>query len=123
MAAPHERLDAWAAGHALTIAVYRATQAFPTTERYGLTAQLRRAAAAIPTNIAEGAAKHGPREFRRFLDIALGSLGELTYLLLLARDLALISDATWRALEQQRDSAGKLTWRLYKAIKRKAEKT
>lgn len=118
MPAPHERLDAWAAAHKLVLAVYRASRAFPAAERYGLTGQLRRAALSIPTNIAEGAAKRGPREFRRFLNMALGSTAEVTYLLRVARDLDLLTDETWRELESLRDEVGKLTWRLYQALKR-----
>jgi four helix bundle protein len=117
MPAPHERLEAWEASHALTLAVYRATDGFPRQERVGLTSQLRRAAVAIPANLAEGAAKRGRREFRRFLDIALGSIGELTYLLRLARDLDYLTPEAWSDLELLRDRAGKLTWGLYKAVR------
>ncbi len=76
------------------------------------------AALSVPTNIAEGAAKRGPREFRRFLDIALGSLGEVTYLLRVARDLDLLTDDAWRELETLRDQVGRRVWRLYQALRR-----
>jgi four helix bundle protein len=78
--APYERLDAWRMAHRLALLVYKVTDDWPTEERFGLTIQVRRAALSIPENIAEGAAKRGHREFRRFLDISLGSLSELTYL-------------------------------------------
>jgi four helix bundle protein len=74
----------------------------------------------IPTNIAEGAAKRGHREFRRFLDIALGSLSELTYLLRLSRDLGLLTTESWLQLESLRDEAGKLTWHLYRKLGRES---
>lgn len=77
------------------------------------------AALSVPANIADGAAKRGPREFRRFLDISLGSLGEVTYLLCVARDLEFLTEDTWCELERLRDHAGKLTWGLYKAVGRK----
>ena len=64
----------------------------PQAERFGLTIQVRRAALSVPTNIAEGAAKRGSREFRRFLDIALGSLAELSYLLRFSRDYGLLTE-------------------------------
>lgn len=57
--------------------IYNFTQGFPLEERYGLTSQLRRAAVSIPSNIAEGAARHYHKEFIQFLYIALGSLAEV----------------------------------------------
>ena len=77
----------WQKAHRLTLEVYRATRSFPTEERYGLTAQLRRSAASIPTNIAEGCGRDGERDFARFISIAAGSASETEYHLLLARDL------------------------------------
>jgi len=88
---------------------------------YGLTAQARRAAFSIAANLAEGVAKRGQREFRRFLDIALGSTSELCYVLRLARDLTVLPGTDWERLENQRDHAGKLLWRLYESVRRRAE--
>jgi len=79
---------------------------------------MRRAAFSAAANIAEGAAKKGSREFRRYLDIALGSLSELTYFGLLARDLELLSREQWETFNQSCDSAGKLTMAFYKAVSR-----
>ena len=113
---PHERLRAWSAAHAVVLQVYRSTESWPKRETYGLVAQARRAAFSTAANIAEGAAKRGNREFRRFLDIAIGSTGELCYVLRVARDLEFFSESEWRALELQRDAAGKQLWRLYQAM-------
>ena len=74
---PHKRLDVWKLSMKLVTRIYRITQAFPGEERYGLVQQLRRAAISIPSNIAEGAARHGNREFRHFVTIARGSLSEV----------------------------------------------
>jgi four helix bundle protein len=104
--------------HELTLVIYRVTRAWPAEERYGLTSQIRRAAAAVPTNLAEGAAKRGSREFRRFVDIALGSLGEMAYLLLLARDLGLLKPADHVSLDDLRKRTGGLVWRLARALDR-----
>jgi len=78
---PFERFKAWQLAHRLTLAVYGASESWPIRERYGLTSQARRAAVSVAANIAEGMAKRGVREFGRHLDMALGSLAELTYLL------------------------------------------
>jgi len=84
---PHHRLAAWQEAMALVRAVYRITRDFPVEETYGLTAQLRRSAVSIPSNVAEGAGRGGRREFLRFLNIARGSLSELETQLLIAADL------------------------------------
>jgi four helix bundle protein len=112
----HERLRAWSLAHELTLAVYRATQAWPSSERYGLTSQLRRAAASVPTSLAEGAAKHGRKEFRRFVDIALGSIGEVAYLLRLTHDLGLLDAPAYASLDDLRARTGGLIWRLARAL-------
>ena len=67
--------------------IYLVTQTFPGIELFGLTTQMRRAAVSIPSNIAEGAARTGAREFAQFLNIARGSLSELETQLLIASDL------------------------------------
>lgn len=86
-------LVVWQKGHRLVAEIYRATAAFPAEERFGLTAQLRRAAASIPANIAEGCGRDGERELSRFLSIAAGSASETEYHLLLARDLGYLRPA------------------------------
>jgi len=113
---PYERLEAWNVSHELVLDVYRATETFPRHELYGLTSQARRAAFSVAANIAEGSAKRGPREFRRFLDIAIGSLAELAFTLRLARDLGLLSSDRWSALDELRRRAGFLTWRLCRSM-------
>jgi four helix bundle protein len=117
---PYEKFDAWKFAHRLALEVYSVTEHWPSSEKYQLTAQTRRAALSAPTNIAEGAAKRGPREFRRYLDIALGSLSELSYLLRFSRDLGLLNEESFRLLDELRGRAGVLTWRLYNCMSRKA---
>jgi four helix bundle protein len=117
---PYERLEAWQAAHRLVLAIYQATRSFPKDELYGLTSQARRAAFSIAANIAEGSAKKGAREFRRYLDIAVGSLSELAYVLRLVKDLGLIKNGAWAELDALRDRAGRLTWGLYASIRRSA---
>jgi four helix bundle protein len=115
---PYEKFEAWKATHELALEVYRVTEEWPSCERYQLTAQTRRAALSAPTNIAEGAAKRGVREFRRYLDISLGSLSELSYLLRFSKDRGILNPESFDSLSSLRDQAGLLTWRLYACMKR-----
>jgi four helix bundle protein len=80
-------LKVWQRSHVLVLNLYRLTSQFPADERFGLTSQLRRAAASVPTNIAEGAKRTGKQDYARFLNIAQGSLAETEYLTMLSRDL------------------------------------
>jgi four helix bundle protein len=91
-------LKIWQKGHQLVLLVYRVTQAFPKNETYGLISQMRRAAASIPANIAEGCGRVGDAEFNRFLGIAMGSASELEYHFVLAKDLDLLSDSVHEKL-------------------------
>ena len=88
---PHYNLDAWKEAMTLVKKVYLLTRAFPKEEVYGLTAQMRRAAISVPSNLAEGAARTGTKEFAQFLSIARGSLSELETQLLIAADLGYAS--------------------------------
>ena len=118
--APYEKFDAWKVAHVLALEVYRITETWPRAERFELTAQTRRAALSIPANIAEGAGRRGAREFRHYLNIALGSLLELSYYLVFARDRGLLTEAAWAEAEALRNRAGQLTWRLLQAVTRAA---
>ena len=80
-------LQVWEKSHNLTLNIYKSTSQFPREEIYGLTSQIRRACASVPTNIAEGCGREGSADFARFLQIALGSASETEYLILLAHDL------------------------------------
>jgi four helix bundle protein len=111
---PYEKLLAWKVAHELALEIYRVTGGWPRSELYGLTSQARRAALSIPTNIVEGVA-----EFRRFLDMCLGSASELSYLLLFSRDRGLLSLAEWEQLDSKRNRVGQLLWRLYRSIQRR----
>jgi len=89
---PHHNLDAWKQAIALVEDVYGITRSFPNSELYGLTSQLRRAAVSVPSNIAEGAARNGPKEFAHFLSIANGSLSEVETQLIIASRLGWLED-------------------------------
>ncbi len=69
---PHEKLEVWQESMRLVKVVYEQTQSFPKEELYGLTQQMRRAAVSIPSNLAEGAAREGRKEYAHFISIARG---------------------------------------------------
>jgi four helix bundle protein len=96
----YQRIKAWERCHDLCVAVYQTTDSWPQTERFGLSAQVRGAAHSAAANIAEGCAKKGSKEFCRYLNISLGSLSELSYTLLLAKDLQLLSEQDWNKLDE-----------------------
>lgn len=93
-------LQVWQKSHALTLAIYKATQSFPQQENYGLISQMRRSASSIPTNIAEGCGRNGDAELCRFLHIAAGSASELEYQLILSRDLGYLDTPLFERLNQ-----------------------
>ena len=113
-------LHVWRKAHAAVLENYRITKSFPADERFRLTDQLCRAAASIPTNIAEGKGRGSVAEFRQFLVIARGSIEETRYLLVLARDLSLISTDVYANLEASYTEISKMTNALLRALTPKA---
>jgi four helix bundle protein len=94
----YQELEVWQEAMTLAEELYRETVSFPREERYGLTAQLRRAGVSIPSNIAEGYGREATQEWIRFLRIAQGSLKELETQLLLASRLGFLSPAAYTTL-------------------------
>jgi four helix bundle protein len=86
------QIQAWEKAHRVTLRIYALTRNFPKEETYGLVAQMRRSAASIPTNIAEGCGRNSGRELARFSEIAMGSATELEYQVILAQDLGYLRD-------------------------------
>jgi four helix bundle protein len=95
----YRNLLVWEKAHRLTLAIYKSTRCFPNDERFGLTSQMRRASASIAANLAEGCGRRSDGEMGRFIQIAMGSGAELSYHLLLARDLALLEQKAHGALD------------------------
>jgi four helix bundle protein len=91
--ADFENLLVWQKAHQLALIAYEITSDFPAPEQYALRDQIRRAAASISANIAEGKGRSGDKVFAHFLDMALGSLCEVQALMLLARDLGYVDPA------------------------------
>ena len=88
----YKDLIVWQKGIALAKVVYRLTQAFPSEEKFGIIAQMRRAAVSVPSNIAEGQARHTTREFIQFISHAEGSVAELDTQLILSIELNFCRD-------------------------------
>jgi four helix bundle protein len=94
-------LKVWEKAHQMVLDSYTATIDFPKQELFGLVSQIRRCSSSIPANIAEGCGRIGNSELHRFLQIACGSVNELEYHFLLARDLGYLSKQSHANLEKQ----------------------
>ena len=113
---PHRNLIAWQKGIDLVSEVYKLTQDFPDRELYGLSAQLRRAAVSVPSNIAEGAADRTHSQFANFLSNALGSLNEIDTQLELSFRLGYFSADSYKRTTSLLDECLALTYGLRKSI-------
>ena len=114
--ASYRDLDIWRLAMEIVVGVYRVTRAFPAEEKFGLIAQLRRAAVAIPSNIAEGHSRLGAGEFRRFVSIARGSGAEVETQLAVAVGLEFISFDEIASLSSKLDRLSKMSFSLYRSL-------
>jgi four helix bundle protein len=110
-------LQVWQLAHGLVLRVYEMAKGFPTEERFRLTDQLCRAAISIPTNIVEGKGRNSLGEYLQFLSIAKGSVEEVKYLLLLARDLGYIDEAGYWELADGYNQVGKMLNKLIRFLR------
>jgi four helix bundle protein len=95
------KLQVWQRSHRLAQAIFTLTSSFPIEDRYTLTAQLRRAALSVPTNIAEGSKRRSNAEFAHFINISEGPLSEVEYLLIFSRDMGRLNAKTATTLLQE----------------------
>ena len=109
-------LDVWQLAMEIVVEVYRVTRAFPAEERFGLIAQLRRAAVAVPSNIAEGRNRLGAAEFRRFVSIARGSVAEVETQLAVAVALGFVGAGEIASLASRLDELSKMLFGLYRRL-------
>lgn len=86
------KLKVWEKSHILTKEIYEVTKSFPKHEMFSLSSQVRRSASSVPTNIAEGSNRSTDKEFIRFINIAIGSITETEYLILLSNELNYINE-------------------------------
>ena len=113
-----KKLEVWQLADELAKDVYRATKPFPKEEIYGITSQLRRAALSVPTNIVEGYSRRGDRELGRFLDIALGSLAEVKYLLHFANGMRYLSDVDYSTLSDAANGLDSKLSKFYETVRK-----
>ncbi|GLI53991.1 four helix bundle protein [Thermodesulfovibrio yellowstonii] len=112
--ANYKKLIVWQKAHQLALEVYRLTENFPKSEQYSLTLQLKRAVLSIPTNIVEGYNRKSKREFAYFIDISLGSLAEVEYLLDFSVDIGYIKSENLVLIRELIEEVGKLLWSIQK---------
>ena len=112
-----KELKVWQLSRQLVKDVYDLTIDFPSTEKYGLTSQIRRCVVSIPTNIAEGSGRNTDKDFAHFLNISLGSAYELETLLTLCFDVKLISEQQFESLITRISEIQKMTFGLIKTLR------
>ena len=112
-------LEVWQRGMDLVVAIYRATEALPPGERYGLTSQMRRAAVSIPSNVAEGHARRSDGAYLNHLRIALGSQAELLTEIEAAMRLQFLSAQTAATLIAQVDEVRRMLHGLRRSLERR----
>src|SRR6266481_9480357 len=95
-----EKLRVWQAARGLSKKVYFATADFPQRERYGLTSQCNRAAVSVAANLAEGTSRQSRKDQAHFSEIAYGSLTELACLLILSKDIGILSEDSEKSLRR-----------------------
>jgi four helix bundle protein len=110
-------LKVWNKAHQLTLQVYKLTKTFPKEETYRLSDQLRRAASSIPANIAEGTGRKTLKEYVQFLCNARGSVEEMNYHLILAKDLGYLSAETSGKLQEGYNETGRMLNGLIKSLR------
>ena len=110
-------LEVWQKAHGLALATYRLTDKFPDRERFGIVSQIRRSAASVPANIAEGFGRRTTKELLQFLTNANGSLEETRYFLILSRDLTYLKNEDFENMEKQCSSVGQMIGALSRSLK------
>ncbi|TWT80513.1 hypothetical protein CA13_19540 [Planctomycetes bacterium CA13] len=114
----HTKLRAFELADELVLLVYRFTTSFPSSEQFGLTSQLRRAALSIPSNIVEGCARHTEADYIRFLDIAHGSAREVEYQITVAQRLGYLTDEQSQTLIAKSVETSKVLNGLIRSLRR-----
>lgn len=109
-----EDLEVWKKAHKLVLGIYKLTRDFPKEEKFGLVSQMRRAVVSVPANLAEGFKKQSLRDKSNFYNIAQGSVEELRYYLILAKDLNYVSEN--QELINTTEEIGRMLYGLIRSI-------
>ena len=112
-----EELDVFKLSHELTLKTYKITSDFPVEEKFGLTSQMRRSAASVPTNLMEGSHRFSKNEYKHFVSISRGSTGETKYHLLLSKDLGFIQEDVYNELKDGYERISMMLTKLYGSLK------
>ncbi len=113
--ANYRNLIVWQKAHELALMIYQIADKFPKHEQFALASQIKRSVLSIPTNIVEGYNRKSKKEFIHFIDISLGSLAELQYLLEFSVDIGYIDKSNLTKVNELIDEVGKLLWGLQKS--------
>lgn len=111
-----EDLDVFKLSHSLVLKIYELTKKFPTSEKFGLITQMRRAATSIPTNLMEGAHRVSRKEFEYFVSIAKGSCGEIKYQIFISRDLSYLNNDKYNELKMEYERISMMLTKLYQSL-------
>ncbi|HET6528019.1 MAG TPA: four helix bundle protein [Balneolaceae bacterium] len=114
-----EKLNVWDKSKDFVIKVYRVTEGFPDSEKFGLVSQLRRASVSVSSNIAEGSSRRSAREQGRFYTISYSSAIEALNQLIISKDLGYISISNYKELRNDLEEVTAMLNQLHKSTKRK----
>ncbi len=113
----YKEINAWQKARILVKEIYVLTESFPSSEKFGLTAQIQRAAISIPANIAEGSGRGSNKDFSRFLDIAIASSFELETEIILSYDLTFINEQNYNSILPKIQEIQKMLYSFQRQLK------
>jgi len=117
----YKDLDVYKKSIDFVVDIYKTTESFPDSERFGLISQLRRAAVSLPSNLAEGSGRNGRKELLNFLHIARGSLFEIGTQLEISHRLGFVSQEDYDKLEEKRATIQRMMNALIASLRKKGE--
>jgi four helix bundle protein len=112
-----KELKVWQKSHLMVLKIYENTRLFPKEELYGLTSQLRRSAISVPANLAEGCGKDSRADVANYFQVALGSLHETEYYILLSKDLLYVADEKYKELDEKVQEVKAMLIALIKSVR------